>query len=80
LFFFGGAITATQTGITDYGRPALFGPGFVVTAEGRVALLANIVHVVGRWWRAHVPVGTEKDGYVVSDGTSLGLELNFDVL
>lgn len=80
LFFFGGAITASQTGITDYKDPRFFGRGFVVTAEGRVALAANVVHLVGRWWRAHVPAGDSLDEYLVNEGTTMGVELNLDLL
>lgn len=80
LFFFGGAVTATQTGITDYERPDLLGRGFVVTAEGRVALVANTIHLVGRWWRAHVPAGDSPHEFLVNEGTTMGVELNLDVL
>lgn len=80
VFFFGGALTASQTGITNYAQPNFGGPGFVVTAEGRVALAANIVHLVGRWWRAHEPAGDSPDDYVINEGTALGLELNLDFL
>jgi hypothetical protein len=76
LLFAGATVTATQT---DAARSALFGPGFVVTGEGRVALVLNVLHVVGRVWRAHVPAGAPGD-YVVDEGTTLGLELNLDVL
>jgi hypothetical protein len=80
VFFFGGALTASQTGITNYADPQFGGPGFVVTAEGRVALAANIVHLVGRWWRAHEPAGDSPDDYVINEGTMLGLEVNLDFL
>lgn len=80
LLFFGGAVTASQTGITDYAHPNLLGPGFVVTAEGRVAVVANILHLVGRTWRAHIPAGDSPDDFIVSDGTTVGLELNLDFL
>jgi hypothetical protein len=81
LFFFGGAVTATQTGITDYTRPGFFGRGFVVTAEGRVAVAPlNLVHLVGRWWRAHVPAGASPSDYLVNEGSMVGLEVNLDFL
>lgn len=80
VFFFGGAVTASQTGITNYAQPSFGGPGFVVTAEGRVALAANIVHLVGRWWRAHEPAGNSPDDFVINEGTALGLEVNLDFL
>ncbi len=73
----GGAVTATQTGI---GQNQLLGPGFVVTAEGRVGLILNVLHLVGRAWRAHVAAGDDAGEYVVDEGASLGLEVNFDVL
>jgi hypothetical protein len=41
------------------------------------------VHLVGRAWRAHVPAGPggpTAGGYVVDDGATFGVELNFDVL
>lgn len=76
-FMVGGALTATQTGL---GENAPMGPGFVVTAEGRVALLLNVLHVVGRSWRAHVAAGDDPGEYVVDEGASLGLEVNFDLL
>lgn len=80
LFFFGGAVTASQTGITDYLQPNLLGPGFVVTAEGRVAVVANVLHLVGRAWRAHIPAGDDPGEFIISDGTTLGMELNLDFL
>lgn len=80
VLFFGGAVTASQTGITDYLQPNLLGPGFVVTAEGRVAVVANLLHLVGRAWRAHIPAGDSPDDFIISDGTTLGLEVNFDFL
>lgn len=72
----GGSLTATQTGIGDN---AFFGPGFVVTGEGRVALVANVIHVVGRVWRAHVAAGDDPGEFVVDEGASAGVEVNFDV-
>lgn len=80
VFFFGGAVTASQTGILDYGHPGFGGRGFVVTAEGRVALAANVVHLVGRWWRAHEAAGDSPDDFVINEGTMLGLEVNLDFL
>ncbi len=80
LLFFGGSLVASQTGITDYLDPHVGGRGFIITAEGRVALLFNVVHVVGRTWRAHLPAGDSKDDYVVNQGATLGMELNFDFL
>ncbi|OGQ24595.1 MAG: hypothetical protein A2138_02655 [Deltaproteobacteria bacterium RBG_16_71_12] len=80
LFFFGGAVTASQTGITDYLQPNLLGPGFVVTGEGRVALVANVLHLVGRAWRAHLPAGDSPDDFIVNDGATLGVEVNLDFL
>ena len=76
----GGAVTATQAGITDYLHPNLLGPGFVVTGEGRVALVANVLHVVGRVWRAHLAAGDSPDDYIVNEGTTLGVEVNLDFL
>jgi hypothetical protein len=72
----GGAVTATQTGIGDNG---LLGPGFVVTAEGRVGLLLNVVHVVGRAWQAHLAAGDDPGEFVVERGVSAGVEVNFDL-
>lgn len=77
LVMAGGAVTATQTGLGDN---ALFGPGFVVTGEGRVALILNVLHIVGRAWRAHIPAGDDVGEFVVDEGVSAGLEVNFDVL
>lgn len=76
----GGAVTATQAGISDYLHPNLLGPGFVVTGEGRVALVANVLHVVGRAWRAHLAAGDSPDDYIVNEGTTLGIEVNLDFL
>lgn len=73
----GGAVTATQTGLGDN---SLFGPGFVVTGEGRVAVVANIIHVVGRMWRAHIAAGDDVGEFVVDEGASVGVEINFDLL
>ncbi len=73
----GGSVTATQTGIGDN---AFFGPGFVVTGEGRVGLLFNTLHVVGRVWQAHIAAGDDPGEFVVDRGVSAGVEVNFDVL
>ena len=72
----GGALTASQTGL---GTNDLMGAGFVVTAEGRVGLMLNTIHLVGRAWRAHQPSGTPGE-FLVEEGISAGVELNFDVL
>ncbi len=80
VFFLGGAVTASQTGITDYANPHVGGPGFVVTAEGRIALLVNTVHLVGRWWHANVPAGDSPDDYVIDEGSTVGVEMNLDFL
>jgi hypothetical protein len=77
LVLAGASVTATQTDLT---RQAVFGPGFVVTAEGRVALLLNVLHLVGRGWRAHVPAGVAPGDYVVDEGVTVGVELNLDLL
>jgi hypothetical protein len=76
LLFFGGAITATQV---DMERQPLFGPGFVVTGEARVAVVLNTLHFVGRFWRAHVPAGPTSEQYVADEGFSFGAEVNFDL-
>lgn len=73
----GGAITATQTG---FGENALLGPGFVVTAEGRAAIVFNVLHIVGRAWQAHIPAGDDPGEFVVERGLSAGVEVNFDLL
>jgi hypothetical protein len=75
--FIGAAVTASQT---DAMHQPTFGPGFVVTAEARTALLFNLVHVVGRTWRAHVPAGDDAGEFVVDSGAGMGVELNFDLL
>jgi hypothetical protein len=74
--FVGASVTASQT---DALHQATFGPGFVVTAEARTALVFNLVHVVGRTWRAHVPAGDDPGEYVVDSGAGMGVEINFDV-
>lgn len=75
----GGSVTASQTGISDVNEAALFGPGFIVTGEGRVALAPiNLVSLVVRAWRAHVPAGDSPDDFLVVNGASAGIELNFD--
>ncbi len=76
LLMAGGSIIATQTGIGDND---LFGPGFVVTAEGRVALLLNVVHVVARAWQAHVPGGDDPGEFLIERGMTAGVEVNFDL-
>ena len=73
----GASVTATQTGLGDND---IFGPGFVVTGEGRVALLFNVLHVVGRAWQAHVPGGDDPGEFLVERGMTAGLEVNFDLL
>ena len=80
--FFGGGIVASQAGIQEYGAPDFFDAGFVVAADGRVALVGNIFHLVGRYYRVHEPgdlglAGTNS-GYDVLEGAMVGLELNLD--
>ena len=77
LGFFGGSLIATQTNVLDN---RLLGPGFVVTAEGRLGVLFNTLHLVGRTWRAHVPAGDSPGDFVVDSGGTMGLEVNFDFL
>lgn len=81
LLFFGGHVSVTQAGIRDYLAPNFFGTGFMASAEGRVALLANVFHVVGRLWRVHdeLPRASGPLKYV-DQGAMLGLEINLDVL
>jgi hypothetical protein len=81
FMFFGGGATVSQAGIREYGAPGLMGSGFVLTAEGRVALLANVVHIVGRYYRVHDPVDINLDNrdFNVLQGTLIGLEVNFDL-
>jgi hypothetical protein len=81
LLFFGGNVAITKAGIQDYRKPDLLGPGFIMTAEGRVALLLNVFHVVGRYWRLHDEVKRNGDFIAfVDEGVMLGLEVNFDIL
>src|SRR5690606_8617815 len=79
--FLGARVALTQAGIHEYLSPGFFGTGFMATAEGRVALLANIFHLVGRAWRVHDglprPNGPLK---YVDQGAMVGLEVNLDVL
>lgn len=81
FLFFGGHVAVTQAGIHEYWNPGFFDTGFMATAEGRVALLANIFHIVGKAWRVHDelprPNGPLK---YVDQGAMLGLEVNLDVL
>lgn len=81
VLFFGGNVSVTQAGIEDYLEPDIFGTGFMLTAEGRIALLLNVFHLVGRYWRVHDEV--KRNGSPISyvdEGAMLGLEVNFDVL
>ncbi len=83
LLFVGGNLTLSQTGIHDYLQPNIMGRGFVAMAEGRVGLLFNTVHVVGRLWRMHAPVdaaSTTSQEFVPEQGAALGGEMNLDVL
>ena len=80
--FFGGGIVASQAGIQEYSAPDFFDAGFVVAADGRVALVGNIFHLVGRYYRVHQPgelglTGTNAS-YEVLEGAMVGLELNLD--
>ncbi len=82
FLFFGGSVTMSQAGIRDYlNFGGLMGPGWVFTAEGRVALLANIIHIVGRYYRVHDPIYINliDRNYDVIEGTMVGLEINFDL-
>jgi hypothetical protein len=82
FLFFGGSVTMSQAGIRDYTNfGGLMGPGWVFTAEGRVALLANIIHIVGRYYRVHDPVDINliDREFNVIEGTMVGLEINFDL-
>jgi hypothetical protein len=81
LFFLGGHVALTQAGIQNYLDPGIGGPGFMVLAEGRVALIANILHLVGRYWRVHDErprEGMEPLPFV-DEGAMGGIEVNFDV-
>jgi hypothetical protein len=49
-------------------------------AEGRAGPLFNTVHLVGRAWQAHIPVGENPGEFVVERGVTAGVELTFDVL
>ncbi len=81
LLFFGGHVALTQAGIHDYLNPHLFGTGFMATAEGRVALLANVFHLVGRAWRVHDELPRANGPLkFVEQGAMIGLEVNLDVL
>lgn len=77
--FIGGSVSVSQSGITEYTSPGLMGPGFVFVAEGRVAVLLNILHIVARHYRTHVPDSSGTD-FTVETGTLVGLEVNLDVL
>jgi hypothetical protein len=79
--FFGANATLSQAGIREYLAPGLFGAGFIFTAEGRVALFANVVHLVGRYYRVHEPhdIDLLNRDYDVLEGTLVGLEINFDL-
>ena len=72
--------SAAQAGITDWTQPHVFGPGFVVEGEARWAVLFNTVNLVGRAWRAQVPAGSKPDQFLMEQGATFGVELNFDVL
>lgn len=81
VFFFGGNVSLTQAGIHEYLDPHLGGPGFMAVAEGRVALIANVFHVVGRYWRVHAAGASgEPTDVSVDQGALMGLEVNLDVL
>lgn len=81
FLFFGGGATISQAGIREYFSPGMFGSGFVMTAEARVALVANVVHIVGRYYRVHDPVDVDLQDrdFNVLQGTLVGLEVNFDL-
>lgn len=69
--------TVSQVGL---GTDAALGaaPGFLAMGEGRVALLANVMHIVGRGWYA---TRTGEGGQPLSEtAASIGLEFNLDVL
>lgn len=81
FLFLGGHVAVTQAGIREYLNPGFFDTGFMATAEGRVALVANIFHLVARAWRVHDelprPNGPLK---YVDQGAMVGLEVNLDML
>ena len=78
---FGGSATMSQAGIQRYADSDLFRSGFIFTAEGRIALIANLFHVVGRYYRIHEPddITVAGGSYTVLEGALIGLELNFDL-
>ena len=45
-----------------------------------MALVMNMVHLVGRYYRIHEPVGTKEDRFSKLEGTMVGLEINLDIL
>ena len=78
LLFFGGNIFVSQAGIDTYSAPGITGPGFLMVAEGRVALLANVLHIIARHYRVHQPIAGES-GYNLESGTLIGMEVNLDI-
>ncbi len=81
FMMFGAGATVSQAGIRQYTQPGLFGSGFILTAEGRVTLIANVIHIVGRYYRVHDPVDLNlvNRDYDVLEGALVGLEINFDL-
>lgn len=82
FMFLGGHVSATQAGIQNYLDPGFGGPGFLLTAEGRIALVANVFHIVGRYWRLHDELqraSGERTPFV-EQGAMAGIEVNLDVL
>ena len=79
LWLAGFNLTLTQTGIQEYLKPNLGGPGFVALGEVRASLIGSWVYVVGRYWRIHQPNGASTGpGYNVDEGALIGFETNFN--
>ena len=78
--FIGANMTVSQAGIQSYTEPDFFGQGFVFTAEGRIALVGNILHLIGRYYRIHNGEGPHDKGldYELIEGSVIGMELNLD--
>ncbi len=68
----GGALTLGQSGITTFGDTPWFGPGFIMTAEGRISLLDEWLQVVGRYYRVHEP---DIDSIQARHSLLIGLEV-----
>ncbi len=76
LWKFGAAVSMGHTAFDDDFEGGFFGPGFVMTAEARLMLVYDIIHLVTQYYRVHEPT---LGGASTTNGFVFGVEGRFGV-